>query len=87
MRLSRFSAVILRSFAAATAAALILDVPAAAAIIGVLGLAQGSLIAYRTLEFGKLMHGIIEAVAKQQGLAPLTAPDNRPVPASVPRAA
>jgi O-antigen biosynthesis protein len=87
MRLSRFSAVILRTFAAATAAALILDAPAAAAIIGVLGLAQGALIAYRTLEFGKLMHGIIEAVAKQQGLSPVAAPDNRPAPASIPRAA
>jgi GT2 family glycosyltransferase len=87
MRLSRFSAGILRAFAAATAAALILDVPAAAAIIGLLGLAQGALIAYRTLEFGKLMHGIIEAVAKQQGLSPLVAPDNRPAPASIPRAA
>jgi glycosyltransferase involved in cell wall biosynthesis len=87
MRLSRFSAVILRAFAAATAAALILDAPAAAAIIGVLGLAQGALIAYRTLEFGKLMHGIIEMVAKQQGVSPVAAPDHRAAPTSIPRAA
>jgi hypothetical protein len=87
MRLSRFSAVILRAFAAATAAALILDAPPAAAIIGVLGLAQGALIAYRTLEFGKLMHGIIETVAKQQGVSPVAAPDHRAAPASIPRAA
>ena len=37
----------------------------AAAIIGMLGLAQGALIAYRTVEFGRLMHRIIETVAKQ----------------------
>jgi O-antigen biosynthesis protein len=71
MRLSRFSAVVLRGYAVALAAALILDAPAAAAAIGMLGLAQGALIAYRTLEFGKLMHGIIETVARQVELTPV----------------
>ncbi|MGH6969689.1 MAG: hypothetical protein ACREEN_11365, partial [Stellaceae bacterium] len=71
MRLSRLSAFLLRAWAVATAAALILDAPMAAAVIGVLGLCQGVLIAYRTLEFGRLMHGIIETVAGRVGLLPL----------------
>src|SRR5690242_10281796 len=45
MRLSRLSAGILRTYAAVTAAALILDVPEAAAVVGILGLAHGALIA------------------------------------------
>jgi GT2 family glycosyltransferase len=71
MRLSRFSEVVLRCYAVALAAALILDAPAAAAVIAALGLAQGALIAYRTLEFGRLMHGIIETVARQVELTPV----------------
>ncbi len=71
MRLSRLSAFLLRAWAAATAAALILDAPRAAAVIGVLGLSQAVLIAFRTLEFGRLMHGIIETVARREGLLPL----------------
>jgi GT2 family glycosyltransferase len=73
MRLSRLSAFVLRAWAAATAAALILDAPMAAAVIGVLGLCQAMLIAYRTLEFGRLMHAIIETVARREGLLPLDA--------------
>jgi glycosyltransferase involved in cell wall biosynthesis len=84
MRLSRLSAVILRSFAAATAVALILNQPEAAAVIGVLGLAEAGLIGYRTLEFGRLMRGIIATVAKSQGVTPVAAP---PPPADMPRAA
>ncbi len=71
MRLSRFSAFALRGYAAATALALILDAPAIAAVCGIVGLINGAVIAYRTIEFGRLMHGIIEAVAKQTGLTPL----------------
>ena len=71
MRLSRFSAVVLRGYAAVLAAALILDEPAAAGVIALLGAAQTALIAYRTLEFGKLMHGIVETVARQVELVPV----------------
>ena len=87
MRLSRLSAFILRGYAVATAAALILDAPAAAAVIGVIGLLQSALVAYRTLEFGRLMHGIIETVAKSQGVTPVApAPETAPA-ADMPRAA
>jgi hypothetical protein len=71
MRLSRLSAFVLRAYAGATAVALILNAPTAAAVIGVIGLCQGALIGFRTVEFGRLMHGIIETVAKQQGVSPL----------------
>ncbi len=86
MRLSRLSAVILRGYAAITAAALILDAPAAAAVIGGIGLLQAALIAWRTLEFGRLMHAIIETVAKSQGVSPV-APEPAAAPADMPRAA
>lgn len=71
MRLSRFSAFALRGYAIATAGALILDAPGWAAVVGVLGIAQGALIAYRTIEFGRLMHRIVETVAKRQNLVPV----------------
>jgi glycosyltransferase involved in cell wall biosynthesis len=72
MRLSRFSAFVLRVYAVATAAALILDAPAWATIVGLLGVAQAGVVAYRTVEFGRLMHRIIETVAKRQNLVPVT---------------
>jgi hypothetical protein len=87
MRLSRFSAFVLRAYAIATAAALILDAPTAAAIIGLLGIAHAGLIAYRTVEFGRLMHGIIEAVAKQAGLMPVAPAGESAMPAGTPRPA
>ena len=73
MRLSRLSTFILRAYAVATAAALILELPEAAAVLGFLGLAQGALIAYRTVEFGRLMRGIVATVAKSQGVTPVAA--------------
>ncbi len=73
MRLSRLSTFILRAYAVATAAALILELPEAAAVLGLLGLAQGALIAYRTVEFGRLMRGIVATVAKSQGVTPVAA--------------
>jgi hypothetical protein len=71
MRLSRFSAFVLRGYAILTAAALILDAPGWATVVGVTGIAQSALIAYRTVEFGRLMHRIIETVAKRQNLTPV----------------
>ena len=86
MRLSRLSAFILRTFAAAAAAALILNAPAAAEVIGVFGLLFGLLIAYRTVQFGRLMRGIIETVARREGLTPVEPPNALDI-ASVPRVA
>ncbi|HLI19774.1 MAG TPA: hypothetical protein VKV32_01560, partial [Stellaceae bacterium] len=71
MRVSRFSAFVLRAYAVITAAALILDAPTWAAIIGILGIANAVLIGYRTSEFGRLMHRIIDTVAQRQHLTPV----------------
>jgi hypothetical protein len=87
MRLSRLSAVILRAYAGVTAAALILDLPAAAAVVGLLGLAHGALIGFRTVEFGQLMGRIIETVAKQSGLTPVASASDGAQAADIPRAA
>jgi hypothetical protein len=71
MRLSRLAAFVLRAFAVGTAAALILNAPLAAAAVGLAGLAMGGLIAWRTVQFGRLMHRIIETVARQEALVPV----------------
>jgi len=71
MRLSRFAAFVLRAYAVVTAAALILDAPVPATIVGLIGLAHCEFIALRTIVFGRLMHRIIETVAQRQELVPL----------------
>jgi O-antigen biosynthesis protein len=71
MRLSRFAAFVLRAYALATAAALILDAPVLATFIGIVGLAHGAIIANRTIEFGRLMHRIVETVARREQLLPV----------------
>jgi O-antigen biosynthesis protein len=74
MRFSRFAAMVLRAYALAVALALILDAPTPAAIIGIVGLAHGGLIAAKTIAFGRLMRRIIETVARRQELTPLEQP-------------
>jgi hypothetical protein len=59
----------------------------AAAAIAALGMAQAALVGYRTLEFGKLMHGIIETVARHVELAPVGSASDGTAPESAPRAA
>jgi hypothetical protein len=87
MRLSRLSAFMLRCYAACAAAALILDAPIVAAVIGVIGLSHFGFIAYRTWVFGGLMHRIIDAVANQARLVPVE-PTQRPaIPIGSPRTA
>jgi len=70
MRVSRFGAFLLRSYAVATAFALILGWPFAAAAIGAAGLANLAVIFYRLVGFGWLMHRIVETIAKPAGLLP-----------------
>jgi O-antigen biosynthesis protein len=71
MRVSRFAAFVLRAYALVAAAALILHSPGLGIVVGLLGLAHGVSIALRTIEFGRLMHRIIETVAQRAGLQPL----------------
>lgn len=71
MRLSRLSAFILRAFGFAAAAGLILGSPAVAAASGLAGLGMLGFVLDRTVRFGRLMHRIIETVARQHHLTPL----------------
>src|SRR5947209_310330 len=71
MRLSRFASFLLRSFAALTAFALILGWPLTAAAIGTAGVISAAAMVCQLLGFGRLMHRIIEAVAKQAPLIPV----------------
>jgi O-antigen biosynthesis protein len=71
MRLSRPAVFLLRGYAALTAFALILGSPLAAAVVGAVGAANVAAIGCQLLVFGRLMHRIIEAVAKQAKLMPL----------------
>ncbi len=68
MRLSRFALLLLRGYAAATAFALILGWPLAAAAIGAAGLINFVVMGCRLAAFARLMHRIVEAVAAPAGL-------------------
>jgi hypothetical protein len=87
MRLSRLAVFVLRAFAVATAAALILNAPATAAAVGGAGLGLGALIAHRTIQFGRLMHRIIETVARQEALVPVKRASEAALAAPAKRAA
>ena len=72
MRFSRFALFLLRSCAALTAVALILGWPLTAAVIGGVGVASmPGAMGWQLIGFGRLMHRIIEAVAKQARLVPV----------------
>jgi glycosyltransferase involved in cell wall biosynthesis len=80
MRFSRFALFLLRGCAAMTAVALILGWPLTAAAIGGVGLIAFGAMGWQLVGFGRLMHRIIEAVARQARLIPV-----RPlVPAALP---
>ncbi len=71
MRLSRFALFLLRFYAIATAFALILGWPLAAAAIGGAGLVNFAVMAIRLGGFARLMQRIVEAVARPAGLIPV----------------
>jgi glycosyltransferase involved in cell wall biosynthesis len=71
MRLSPFASFLLRSYAACAASALILGWPLVGAVIGAAGLANLGIACWQLAGFGRLMHRIIEAVAKQAHLIPV----------------
>jgi GT2 family glycosyltransferase len=71
MRFSRFALFLLRSCAALTAFALILGWPLTAAVVGSGGLISSGVMGWELVAFGRLMHRIIEAVAKQVRLVPV----------------
>jgi len=71
MRFSRIALFLLRSCAALTAVALILGWPSTAAVIGAVGVLNLGVTGCQLVSFGRLMHRIVEAVAKQGRLIPV----------------
>jgi len=71
LRLSHLALFLLRSYAALTAFALILGWPLVAAVMGMAGIVNVGVIGWQLVDFGRLMHRIVEAVAKQARLVPL----------------
>jgi GT2 family glycosyltransferase len=80
MRFSRFVSFLLRSCAALTAFALILGWPVTAAAVGGAGLIVSATVGCQLIGFGRLMHRIIEAVAKQARLIPVERVAKLPLP-------
>jgi len=71
MRLSHLGLFLLRGYAALTAFGLILGWPLVAAIAGVAGVVNIGVMGGQLVAFGRLMHRIVETVAKQARLVPL----------------
>jgi hypothetical protein len=78
MRLSQFALFVLRGYAVLTAFALILGWPIVAAVVGGLGMLNIGLMGWQVVDFGRLMHRIVETMAKQARLVPLEAASTRP---------
>ncbi len=81
MRFSHLALFLLRSYAALTAFSLILGWPLVAAVIAMVGIVNIGVVGCQLLDFGRLMHRIVEAVAKQAQLVALE-PAQRPHPGS-----
>jgi O-antigen biosynthesis protein len=84
LRLSRLAIFVLRGYAVMTAFALMMGWPVAAAVIVTVGLGNFAIMGVKLAAFGRLMHRIIEAVAKPAGLTPLApkAQARRAIPSS-----
>ena len=68
--------------------ALVLGAPMIALALGVAGLAHGLVVLRHTIEFGQVMHGLIDSVAIEAGLLPVRPIDKaRAEPSLAPSAA
>jgi GT2 family glycosyltransferase len=74
--LSRLAKGMLRFYIAGGALALLLGAPLVSVAVGSLGLVHGLFLVNHTIEFGGVMHRVIDGVAKQSGLVPV-APLNK----------
>jgi O-antigen biosynthesis protein len=81
MRFSRFACLLLRACATATAAALILGWPLAAVALVVAGLAGFAAMSRQLIGFARVMHRVVEAVARQARLVAVE-PVGMPLPAA-----
>jgi glycosyltransferase involved in cell wall biosynthesis len=70
MRISKLGLVLLRAYAALAAGSLILGAPLAALVFVAIGIANFGVIFWQLVKFGRLMHRIVEAVARQARLMP-----------------
>jgi O-antigen biosynthesis protein len=71
MRLSRLAIFLLRGYALLTALALLLGWPVAAAVVAGAGLLNLAAMGTKLTAFARLMHRIVEAVARPAGLIPV----------------
>jgi hypothetical protein len=72
MRPSRLASFMLRCWAGGTAIALIAGLPVAAIIFGLAGLANLAIVVEDTVKFGEIMHRVVEHVARDGKLIPLS---------------
>lgn len=70
MRMSSLATALLRGYAALAAGSLILGAPLAALVFFAIALVNLGVIGWQLVTFGRLMHRIIEAVARQAKLMP-----------------
>ena len=70
MRVSKLGLVLLRAYAALAAGSLILGAPVVASVFVAIGLVNFGVIGWQLARFGRLMHRIVEAVARQARLMP-----------------
>ncbi len=88
LTLSRLAKLTLKSYLAASVLALVLGAPVTALAVGVAGLIHGLVIVRHTIEFGQVMHGLIDSVAVEAGLLPVRPIDKAPAePSLAPSAA
>jgi O-antigen biosynthesis protein len=80
MRLSSSALFLLRGYALLTALALLLGWPVAAAVLAIGGFVNLSIMGAKLASFARLMHRIIEVVAKPVGLIPVEPRQDRRAP-------
>ena len=85
MRASSLASGLLRFYAALAAGGLIVGVPAIASVFLALGLVNLGVIAFQLVAFGRLMHRVVEAVARQVRLQPAEPIAQEPLPLGLPR--
>ena len=83
LALSRFAKLMLRSYLAASVLSLALGAPMVALGIAALGVVHGLVIVRHTFEFGQVMHGLIDSVAIEAGLLPVTPINKAPAEPSL----
>jgi glycosyltransferase involved in cell wall biosynthesis len=87
MRLSGLARALLRLYAGLAALALMLGLPWAAAAFGVLGAANLAVMGYHLVAFGRVMHRVVEIVARGARLTPLDPSPRAPRVRAMPRPA